>query len=232
MTVGDIQTRAWLVKKCRFSLKCPLPTLAPMWGQTSSSHHHQSLGPSGLCIYNKKSYTNTYIYIIYIKRSGQFLAAGLGASLCLRLLLLGCSVMLALVATSVFREMPVAEGASNTVQEAVGLEHPWANFSPPLRASVSPSVQGSPHSWALWRHALECRGLMWDVLRWWHWPWALGHLYLQVLVLVGVTGAIPSVVGAEAGAAHLAEKRGALLPPQPARDSCWGGGSSTALGGP
>lgn len=68
--------------------------------------------------------------------------------------------------------------------------------------------------------------------QWWHGPWALGHLYLQVLILVGVTGAVPSVVGAEAGAAHLAEQRGALLPPQPAGDSCWAGGASTALGGP
>lgn len=59
--------------------------------------------------------------------------------------------------------------------------------------------------------------------QWWHGPWALGHLYLQVLILVGVTGAVPSVVRAEAGAAHLAEQRGALLPPQPVGDSCWAG---------
>lgn len=63
-------------------------------------------------------------------------------------------------------------------------------------------------------------------------PWALGHLYLQVLILVGVAGAVASVVGAEAGAAHFAEERSTLLPPQPARDSCWAGAASTALGGP
>lgn len=71
------------------------------------------------------------------------MAARLGASLCLRLLLLGCSVTLALEATSVFQETPVAQGTSRTVQEAAGLEHPWAHFSPPLRASVSPPIQGS-----------------------------------------------------------------------------------------
>lgn len=47
-------------------------------------------------------------------------------------------------------------------------------------------------------------------------PQALGHLYLQVLIFVRVAGAIPGVIGAEAGAAHLAEERCALLPPQPA----------------
>lgn len=52
-------------------------------------------------------------------------------------------------------------------------------------------------------------------------PQALWHLDLQVLILIGVAGAVPGVVGAEAGAAHLAEERGALLPPQPAKESCW-----------
>lgn len=47
------------------------------------------------------------------------------------------------------------------------------------------------------------------------WPWSLGHLDLQVLILVRVTGAVPGVIRAKAGAAHLPEKRGALLPPQP-----------------
>lgn len=56
------------------------------------------------------------------------------------------------------------------------------------------------------------------------WPWALGHLDLQVLVLIGVAGAVPGVVGAKAGAAHLAEKRGALLPPQPAKGELPGWG--------
>lgn len=73
---------------------------------------------------------------------------------------------------------------------------------------------------------------MWDVLRWWHWPWALGHLYLQVLILVGVTGSVPSIVGAEAGAAHLAKERSTLLPPQPARESCWVGVAARPWGGP
>lgn len=58
------------------------------------------------------------------------MAARLGASLCLRLLLLGCSVKLALVATSVFQETPVAEGASSTVQEAVGFRAPLGKFLP------------------------------------------------------------------------------------------------------
>ena len=58
------------------------------------------------------------------------------------------------------------------------------------------------------------------------WPWALGHLDLQVLVLVGIAGAVPGVVGAEAGAAHLAEKRGALLPPQPAEGELLGWGAA------
>ena len=144
----------------------------------------------------------------------------------LSFLLLGCSVMLALVAMSVSQEMPVAEGHQILSERQRAWSTPGgANSSPVLHASVSSSIRGSPRGdrcwWAEDQHGTSPRQ--------WSWPrGALGHLDLQVLILVGVAGAVPSIVGAEAGAAHLTEKRGVLLPPQPAEGTAAGVGDAEA----
>lgn len=86
--------------------------LTPTWEQTSNEATTRAWALLGSVFIIKKSYTNTYIYIIYIKMwaGGHGWLQGSVPLSALCFLLLGCSVMLALVATSVSQEMPVAEG--------------------------------------------------------------------------------------------------------------------------
>lgn len=122
-------------------LSLPVPSiLAPTWEQTTNETTTRARAPLGSVFIIKKSYTNTYIYIIYIKiwAGGHSWLQGSVPLSALRFFLLGCSVTLALVATSVSQEMLVAEGHQIMSER----QRAWSNPGqmPPQR-----SVPQFPH---------------------------------------------------------------------------------------
>lgn len=212
------------------ALTPPLPVpsiLVSAWGQGNSSRHPQSEpGPLWALYWNKTCCTNTYIYIIEREKGVAEHGHLRGMMLCsaLHFLLPSCSVMMALVAISVSQETPVARGhwilprrqGAWSIPGQIPPRHSVPQFPHLYDSHRTARLCGDRHLWA--EDAMGCpRGNG-------TWPQALGHLDLQVLILVGVAGAIAGVIGAKAGAPHLAEERSALLPPQPAKGELPGRG--------